>query len=507
MKKIGTFILMLVMCFVMSATAFAVNITVDSRANRAMYFAYKLLNSNSIYTVNEKYRTILQEITGKTEDTDIVQYISNIKDNAEEIRRFENNIYEKVKFINPDAKTTDNVFSNIEQGFYLIVGVDNCRNLDINSLIMLDSAGQEDIIVKPKQEEPILEKQVRHNDVDMNMDQEEWGTVGDYQIGDIISFRILTTVPPCTEQFEDYSYIIYDTMSAGLTSNVKTNENVSVLVFNRGEILSADYYTVTVSPENSNSFSIDVDIVKAMKDGKLQAGDSLYFYYTGTLNENAVVYTEGNQDNGAYLEYSIDPSDSEKKESTPTKKTYVWTFKMEVNKMDGDGKPLTGAKFVLSQNGDLDTENLNDMHDRLIPFVFVDGDTPYYRPAVQEEIEAGTNIVYEIEAGDVMIKGLDDCIDYYLYETKAPDGYNALTEPTHFQITEQGYGESGDETPTVTVSGDINTEKADIINNTGARLPSTGGMGTIIFYAVGGTAALLAGILLIIRKRMTHHEE
>ena len=111
------------------------------------------------------------------------------------------------------------------------------------------------------------------------------------------------------------------------------------------------YYTVTVDEKNANKFTVTVDVLKAIQDNKMYTGNKLYTYYTGILNENAKVYKDGKQENKAYLEYSNNPHNNTTTNKTPEKVVYDWTFKMEINKIDGESNaPLSDAKFVLSKN-------------------------------------------------------------------------------------------------------------------------------------------------------------
>lgn len=108
-------------------------------------------------------------------------------------------------------------------------------------------------------------------------------------------------------------------------------------------------------------------------------------------------------------------------------------------------------------------------------------------------------------AGNITIKGLDDAVDYYLYETKAPAGYNRLTEPVKFKINAT-YDETGDSCTAVSTKvGDkaaVTGLKVSVENNAGTTLPSTGGMGTTVFYVVGGGLMAVAVVLLVTKKRM-----
>lgn len=354
-----------------------------------------------------------------------------------------------------------------------------------------------DVTVNPKSGKPTLDKQIRHNETGL------WGVVGDNQIGDTVEFRTLTTVP-IVSGYTQYTYVIHDEMSAGLTSNVRSNEDVTIKV-NDETVLDKKYYTVTVDGTNANKFTVTVDVLNAIKDGKMVEGNTLYTYYTGILNEKAKVYNDGKQENKAYLEYSNNPHDNKTTNKTPEKVVYDWTFKMGVKKVDGaDGTPLTDAKFVLSKNGNCSLGTIGD-----------DG-TPSTTTDLINLIEnsdgsytvapAGYNgsVVNVMTAGDITINGLDDATVYYLYETKAPAGYNRLTAAVRFEITAT-YSDAGDNctSVTATVNNDVQSSvSVNVRNNKGSTLPSTGGIGTTIFYVIGGGLMAVAAVLLVTKKRM-----
>lgn len=356
-----------------------------------------------------------------------------------------------------------------------------------------------DVTVNPKSGKPTLDKQIRHNETGL------WGVVGDNQIGDTVEFRTLTTVP-IVSGYTQYKYVIHDEMSAGLTSNVRSNEDVTIKV-NDETVLDKNYYTVTVDGTNANKFTVTVDVLNAIKDGKMVEGNTLYTYYTGILNEKAKVYNDGKQDNKAYLEYSNNPHDNTTTNKTPEKVVYDWTFKMGVKKVDGaDGTPLTDAKFVLSKNGNCSLGTIGD-----------DG-TPSTTTDLINLIEnsdgsytvapAGYNgsVVNVMTAGDITINGLDDATVYYLYETKAPAGYNRLTAAVRFEITAT-YSDAGNNctSVTATVNNDVQSSvSVNVRNNKGSTLPSTGGIGTTLFYVIGGGLMAVAAVLLVTKKRMNN---
>ena len=183
---------------------------------------------------------------------------------------------------------------------------------------------------------------------------------------------------------------------------------------------------------------------------------------------------------------------------------------MGINKVNENGGQLTGAKFALSKNGTLKVADMN-CNDEGIPAVttgligMVKLSDGQYRVAV----DGDTNVVYVVDAGNPVIKGLDDAIDYYLYETKAPAGYNLMSEPVHFVIS-ASYAADGSNYTSVTVTvgaaAASDTLGANVVNKSGSTLPETGGIGTTIFYVLGSLLVVGAGVVLITRKRMGKSE-
>ena len=421
----------------------------------------------------DKAKTITTEADAKAFAVEVANYLTNT----------------------PAGKGTDSITVS-GPGYYLIKNT-SVGEGEVFTDYILRVVG--DVTVNPKSGKPTLDKQIRHNETGL------WGVVGDNQIGDTVEFRTLTTVP-IVSGYTQYKYVIHDEMSAGLTSNVRSNEDVTIKV-NDETVLDKKYYTVTVDGTNANKFTVTVDVLNAIKDGKMVEGNTLYTYYTGILNEKAKVYNDGKQDNKAYLEYSNNPHDNTTTNKTPEKVVYDWTFKMGVKKVDGaDGTPLTDAKFVLSKNGNCSLGTIGD-----------DG-TPSTTTDLINLIEnsdgsytvapAGYNgsVVNVMTAGDITINGLDDATVYYLYETKAPAGYNRLTAAVRFEITAT-YSDAGNNctSVTATVNNDVQSSvSVNVRNNKGSTLPSTGGIGTTLFYVIGGGLMAVAAVLLVTKKRMNN---
>lgn len=407
------------------------------------------------------------------------------------------------KYTSTEAGMTYTI-NNLPDGYYFIKDATASASMPAGatySRYMLNIV--QSLTIEAKDTTVTLDKQIRHNETG------DWGVVGDNQIGDTVEFRTITTVPDTTG-YTDYTYEIHDTMSPELTSKVKTDSDITIKV-NDTTVLNSTYYSVTVDSTNSNKFTVSVDIIQAIKDNKFAVGNTLYTYYDGVLNENAKVYPDGPQQNEAHLVYSNNPNDVGTGE-TPKKTVYDWTFKVDMTKVDGANPDmkLEGAVFVLSKANGLDLEPGKDGTptknlDKLIKLV--DNNNGTYTVATTTTTTATTYTMTTPASGQISIKGLDDQTKYYLYETKAPGGYNVLTTPVEIKIIDNTYDITGNyiaTQPNVVVNGSNACSGVgfNVENNAGTTLPGTGGIGTTIFYVIGGGLMVAAAILLITKKRM-----
>lgn len=497
MKKLITLLAVLTLALAMAVPAFAATsttYTITINNGTGTYEAYQIFKGDlyndtlsniewgdnvtpdgqaALGDAAVKAKTLTGEAEAKTFASEVAQYLTN-----------------------PPAGTGTNSITGLAAGYYLI------KNATVGEgEVFTDYILQvvKDVEVNPKSGKPTLDKQIRHND------NGKWGVVGDNQIGDTVEFRTITTVP-IVSGYTEYTYVIHDEMSAGLTSNVKNENDVTIKVNDTTE-LDKKYYTVTVDEKNANKFTVTVDVLNAIKDGKMVEGNTLYTYYTGILNEKAKVYNDGKQDNKAYLEYSNNPHDNTTTNKTPEKVVYDWTFKMEINKIDGKSNaPLSDAKFVLSKNGNCSLGTIGDDGTPSITTDLIDlienNDGSY---TVAPAGYTGP-VVKVMTAGKITIKGLDDATEYYLYETKAPAGYNRLTDAVKFKITAT-YNDTGDSYTSVTAAvNDVeqSSVSVQVANNKGSTLPSTGGIGTTLFYVIGGVLMAVAAVLLVSKKRMNN---
>lgn len=381
-----------------------------------------------------------------------------------------------------------------DAGYYLVIDETKNEGVDqANSALILNVSGTTD--VTPKTTKPTLEKQIKHNE------NGTWGDVGDNAIGDDVEFKITTTVPSDVSAYDKYTYTVRDQLSEGLTFN-------DDLTYKYYDADGKEITSVTVSPtatkgdDNSTanfkeSFYVNFDIKTLVKNYPTVA--KIETYYSAKLNKDAKVAvtapdSENNNPNTAYLTYSNNPQDSEGKENgeTPKDTVYDWTFSLVGNKVDEKGAPLADAKFQLQdKNGAV--LKLVDISD--------DQNKNVYRLAIGDEAGAIDTIVTDA-TGVFTIKGIDDKTTYKLVETEAPDKYNRA-DPYVFKFNTT-YG-SADTLQNIRMDDGTDSGKSGstvkIINQKGGSLPTTGGIGTQIFYGVGGAIVLGAGVLLIAKKR------
>lgn len=361
----------------------------------------------------------------------------------------------KVKGITGTAETAtgDTVnFSGLDLGYYLV-------DSSLGALCGLNTT-KPDAIIKEKNGQPTIDKKVKNGDT--------WDTTNDAKIGDTVEFKVEVKVEAGAK-----NYVVTDTMDAGLSfssgsiqvDGVALNDTIATLTLKQKE--GDPTFTLTFA----DSYVAD------------KVGETIVVTYAATLNANAVV--AGNK-NSATLHYS--------NQHTVNKETTTYTHEFDLVKVDGtaneDGTHtlLNGAKFKLYETKTSDTA-----------LRFVKNTDGSYRVALNTE--NGENVTDTIVVnGKVHISGLDK-VNYWLDETRAPDGYNKLTERQEVKLSE-GSQNATLETGATTWAED--NGGVVVKNNAGTVLPSTGGMGTTLFYVIGGGLMVAAVVLLVTKKRMEH---
>lgn len=336
-------------------------------------------------------------------------------------------------------------FTDLSLGYYLVGSTSG-------TICSLNTTAKE-IGIKDKNTEPTLYKEVQEDST------LAWGPSNDATIGDTINYKVSIEARDAVPA----NYVMHDKMDAGLTFNndivVKVNGTVKT---------AGTDYTVYTAPTDGDTFEITFNGV--------QPNDKIEVTYSAVLNKDAVISGSTN-DNEAYLSYK-DTTNTDK-ETTPSE-TKTNTFKFQLVKTKVDNTVLDGAQFKL-----YDAATGGNV------ISFIKESATEYRVAVAGE--SGT--VDTIEAGNVVIKGLDTA-KYYLEETKAPNGYNKLSSRVEVKIDAANLTANMIGTTTWDNGG------VHVVNESGSLLPSTGGIGTTIFYILGSVLVLLAVVLLVTKKRM-----
>lgn len=338
------------------------------------------------------------------------------------------------------------------------------------------------VLIKAKNSHvPGFEKKLKDKNDTTDNDFGGWQDVADHDIGDKIPFKLEGTVPADYDaEYTSYYFAFHDEEEAGLTFN---KDSVEVYV---DDTKITAGFEVETSPTDRCSFEVVFSDLKAIKD--VHAGSKIRVEYTATLNENAVIGGNGNL-NKAQLEYSNNPRDKNSRGKTVWDNVVVFTYQVVVNKYAnsvGENNKLPGAEFTLSKK-------------------LKDGTTKDIAVVKSEE---GKQFIF---------KGLDDGV-YTLTEIVTPEGYNTI-DPITFTVTAthgtEWNGEgvrgnlitafTGNAAPgEITFTPDKGTGAltTNVINKSGTTLPSTGGMGTTVFYVVGGGLMAVAVVLLVTKKRM-----
>ena len=343
------------------------------------------------------------------------------------------------------------------------------------------------------------------------------GTYGDSvsaSIGDTVYFKIEVTDGTGT----DTTITVHDKMSAGLTLNA----NSFTVQTNTGEgdaqetVAAADYTVKTSGLTDDCTFEVELKaaFIAGLGDGKV-----ITVKYSATLNENAVVALEGNP-NTSRIQYS--------NQFTPEDTAKVYTYSGAIYKVDSaTAKELAGATFAVTiESGEGDTQTSTPV--KLTQVNAGSATAPAVYRCDPGATGDNSNIIVTPESGAVVLLGFKDGTVLTLTETAAPDGYNMLSAPVTVTISAQNVN-TVDKTATTTGGasatfvattyktvneetvvdklGDdagyqINPASINIIENkSGTELPSTGGIGTVIFYVVGGLLILSAAIVLVLKKR------
>lgn len=487
-KKILGLLLAMMMMMSVAITAMAeetYSITINNSAERHTYEAYQIFTGD--LSTNEDGGKVLSNIVwgsgvseaGQTALGDAAAKAETLKTEAD-AKAFAKEVAPYLTTVAGSASTvTDGkyVISGLAAGYYLVKDQDGSvtGEGDAYTEYIIKVVGN--VTTNPKSDVPEVEKKVKDINDSTDDVMTDWQDSADYDIGDSIPFQLKATLADNVSSYTTYKVVFHDTLSKGLTYNNDAK------VYIGGEETNGFTITPTSNDDGTTTLTVSCDDVKALGAGNSSV---ITVEYTATLNNSAVLGSAGNP-NEVYLEYSNNPNKSEESDNetgnTPEDVVIVFTYKTIINKVDDENKPLTGAEFTL--------EKYNKETDKWEAITVV-------------KSEDGTTFTFS---------GLDDG-KYRLTETKTPAGYNTI-EPIEFTITAE-HDVLSDNPALTSLSGNATTGEitftssttegslsADVVNKAGSTLPETGGMGTTIFYILGGLLVLFAVVLLVSKKRMS----
>ena len=355
-----------------------------------------------------------------------------------------------------ESKTADKdgvTFTNVANGYYLV-------DTSLGALCSLDNVTGNTATISEKNKVPSVEKKVKSGD--------NYESSNSAKIGDTVKYKTTITINGSVEKV-----VLHDKMDTGLTFD-ETSVKVKV---GGADVAAANYTLKKPGTESSDPCTFEIEFMDSYIAG-LETGKQIEVTYSATLNESAVIGTPGNK-NDTWLKYGNSGS--------VTSETTTYSYSFDLVKTDSDGTLLAGAKFKLYA----DQNCANEIK------LVADGDNAY------RVAKTGEKAVESIETNAtsaLTIKGLKGTTTYYLKEIEAPKGYNELENAFEFSIADANVSSNLSATDSKWVEG--MSTGIHVINKSGTTLPSTGGMGTTVFYVVGGGLMAVAVVLLVTKKRM-----
>ena len=506
-KKLASLLLAVVMILALATTAFATGasnpttyaITVDTTNDAAphTYKVYQIFTgtpSEGTQLTDLKYGTSYKDHTGAVPESELTA----IGTGDAAARAFAKKLVDD-GLLGPEVATLNGTTTsyNAVPGYYLVLDTAYTSTATTNDaysafLLKVVNAATE---FAPKKNVPTVDKQVQDETADKDTkstDTNGWGDTADHAIGETFKFKLTATIPADAnlKYYDAYQVQFNDTLSNGVVF-----EKIDSVVVN-GTSLTASDYTLSnnaVSGLTNGTWTLKIADIKQIGSVDLGTGAvTITVEYSAHLNKDAYVnHTSGTttNQNKVSLTYSNNPdaTGSGTTDTTPEKAVWVFTYEVDNTKKDASGNPVSNAGFTLKQG------------DNTISLYKIGTDYYVYDSAKATEYTGGemVNEIITTSTGVFNIKGLDTGV-YTLTETKVPTGYVKAQDVT---ITVAADHTVTDGSPVVDLSTSSGLTN-NIVNYTGATLPSTGGIGTTIFYVTGAVLALGAGILLITKRRM-----
>lgn len=387
-------------------------------------------------------------------------------------------------------------------GYYLVVDTTPFNHGDFdhayNSFLLMVTRDNWNVPITPKAEKPSVKKEVFDNfDNQDGTSTGVFGSSADHAINEKFQFKLTATLPASTDHaydyYDTYAVCFKDTLSEGITYDgpdsvvIKSNNNT------HDTTIDPSKYTIdTKNLESQNSFVVNIDVKACAKDAgfDLNNGATITVTYTAHLNDEAYVNTAGGSTsniNKVYLTYSNNPKDESSIGKTPeSTPVYVYTYQLNNTKHQDTekGPALEGACFRLYSDEACTDQSEVQLYQK-------DG---FYYP-IKDVLGKEAVEMKSAANGTFNVKGLD-AGTYYLKEITPPDGYSACKV---IPVTIKADHSRNDQ---VNLEGSNLTNDIVNIKAGGITLPSTGGIGTTLFYVVGGGLMVAAIVLLVTKKRM-----
>ncbi len=503
LKRMMAVLLAMVMALAMSVTVFAAegqgSLKVKVNSNNTLegqtLNVYKLFNlsvngTNYAYTVNETYKAGIIDALNLTEENpepdsaalyNAIAALEGtaVQDFAEDFTAYAltNDLTETDTSGKIGTAATDYTFDNLDYGYYLVYQT-GTKELQ-SSLVSVDKAVGTEVDLKG--EAPSITKDAQNT---------EGTSIDSVEIGQIVKYVITGTIPDTTG-YDQYQYIIHDTLTDGLdfvdqNGTEPTNENYTVSV----QIGSTDGTQQLATLSGDDKRTMELDLSQWIIGNQASKGQTFTVTYYAKVNSNAVVTTNNN----ASLEYGNDPDNTT--ETTPVQEKTP-TFPLQIKKFADSVEYLEGATFRIYRS---EADALGNQK-----AIAVTGNNGSY---TVNPVQTGEDLSYDMVSAsaavgtgfNLKLNGLA-AGDYWIVETDAPEGYNGVTAPIKVTVTLSANDDVNDWT--ISKNGTDEPDKViDIENSTGSMLPGTGGMGTILFTVIGVALVIaVAGSFVVSRRR------
>lgn len=559
-RKVLSILLTMIMVSCMAIPAFGANsnehtITIQNKESGHTYKAYQVfagdfyegklsniewgsgVDGSNLLADLKADKTYGSEYTSCTTAEDVANVLNRFKNDSDQLDAFAKYVNDNLSSTKAGTSTegTDKYTINVTgDGYYFVkdtgtIGVGQSATKYILQVV-------KDVTVQAKTDTPSIEKKIVEDNktVDANT----------ASVGDEVDYKITSTVPDMGN-YKKYYFIVHDTLSKGLDYK---EDSLTIKVGDKTLAEDTDY-TLTKTEKTNGETELKI-VFNNFK--QYITGDAVVITYTATVNEDAVIGNEGNA-NEVYLEYSNNPNVTPSGEDEPgtgdgnvtgtTPKDYVITYitGLEIIKTDADGNRLMGAEFELTGTKinkvkvirEVPKEDASGTYYKLKDGTYTetaptedtegkyaDATTKYSFERKEEWVTTSETVKASAVVGPDGVVRFDGLAEgtYEIKEIKAPNGYNILKKPITVTITcteptDVTTGEAkakwsakidkGGNAETVTVNADTNGRiSITVENKSGTELPSTGGMGTTLFYLVGGALVATAIVLLVSKKRM-----